>query len=172
MTAQLLRLAAYGVCLQGDRMLLARYVSPDGSQRHWTLPGGQVEHAEDPYHAVAREVAEETGYQVEVERLLGVGSRTRQVDWIPGGAELHSVGVFYRVQVTGGRLRHEVDGSTDLAQWIPVAQVPRLERAVIIDIALRLERAQPPDGHVAPVRVNGLLRTAQDPFTNAGQPRR
>lgn len=158
MTAQRLRLAAYGLCLQEDRVLLARYVSPDGSRRHWTLPGGQVEHAEDPYHAVVREVGEETGYQVEVERLLGVDSRTRHVDWIPGGAELHSVGVFYRVRVSGGRLRHEVDGSTDLADWVPVAQVPRLERAAIIDIALRLEHAQPPDGHVTPVPVSGLLR--------------
>lgn len=158
MTAHQLRLAAYGVIIQEDRMLLARYVSPDGSQRHWTLPGGKVEHTEDPYDAVVREVAEETGYEVEVERLLGVDSRTRQVDWIPGGAELHSVGVFYRVRVVGGWLRHEVDGSTDLAAWVPVTQVPELERAVIIDVALRLDRARPPDGHMAPTPVEGLLR--------------
>jgi 8-oxo-dGTP pyrophosphatase MutT (NUDIX family) len=81
MTPQRLRLAAYAVCLRQDRLLLARYVSPDGAQRHWTLPGGKVEHAEDPYDAVVREVAEETGYQVEVERLLGVDSRPRHADW-------------------------------------------------------------------------------------------
>ncbi len=158
MTAQRLRLAAYGICLREDRILLARYVSPDGSQRHWTLPGGKVEHTEDPYHAVIREVTEEIGYQGEVERLLGVDSRTRHVDWIPGGAELHSMGVFYRIRVTGGQLRHEADGSTDLADWIPVVQVSRLERAVIIDIALKLEHSLPPDGHVEPVPVSGLLR--------------
>ncbi|GAA1401446.1 NUDIX domain-containing protein [Catellatospora coxensis] len=158
MTAHRLRLAAYGVILREDRMLLARYVSPDGSQRHWTLPGGKVEHAEDPYDAVVREVAEETGYRVAVERLLGVDSRARHVDWVPGGAELHSVGVFYRARIIGGRMRHEVDGSTDLAEWVPVAQIPELERAVIIDVALRLERAQPADGHVPPVPVGGLLR--------------
>lgn len=127
MSAQRLKVAAYGVCLRDGRMLLARYVSPDGANRHWTLPGGKVEHAEDPYDAVVREVREETGYRVAVERLLGVDSRSRQVDWgIPGGAELHSVGVYYRVRVTDGELRHEIGGSTDLAGWIPVADVPGL----------------------------------------------
>jgi len=36
--------------------------------------GGKVEHAEDPFDAVIREVAEETGFEA-VERLLGVDSR-------------------------------------------------------------------------------------------------
>jgi ADP-ribose pyrophosphatase YjhB (NUDIX family) len=159
MTPQRLRLAAYAVCLRQDRLLLARYVSPDRAQRHWTLPGGKVEHAEDPYDAVVREVAEETGYQVEVERLLGVDSRPRHVYWGgPGGTELHSVGVFYRVRVTGGQLRNETGGSTDLADWIPVASVAGLERAVIIDVALELERTLPPGGHAEAVPVSGLLR--------------
>jgi len=159
MTAQRLRVAAYAVCLREDRILLTRYVSPDGAQRHWTMPGGKVEHAEDPYDAVVREVAEETGYEVEVERLLGVDSRTLRVDWgIPGGASLHSMGVFYRVRVTGGELRNEVGGSTDLADWIPMKEVPGMERAVVVDIALKLERALPLTGHVEPVPIGGLLR--------------
>jgi hypothetical protein len=37
------------------------------------------------------------------------------------------------VRITGRQLRHEIGGSTDLAAWIPVTQVPQLERAVIID---------------------------------------
>jgi ADP-ribose pyrophosphatase YjhB (NUDIX family) len=58
MTAQHLRVATYGLCLQDERVLLARYVSPDSAVRQWTLPGGRVEHGEDPYDAVVREVAE------------------------------------------------------------------------------------------------------------------
>ncbi|HCT75772.1 MAG TPA: NUDIX hydrolase [Micromonosporaceae bacterium] len=156
---QRLKVGAYAVCLREDQILLAHYVSPHGSQRHWTLPGGKVEHGEDPFDAVVREVAEETGYQVEVERLLGVDSRTQHVDWgIPGGAELHSIGIFYRVRVVGGELRNEIRGSTDLADWIAIAEVPGLERACIIDIAIELERFLPLSGHTNPVPVNGLLR--------------
>lgn len=83
MTARGLRLAAYAVCRRQDRVLLARWVSADGARRHWTLPAGGVEHGEDPSDAVVREVAEETGYRVRVERLLGVDSRTF---WVTGSS--------------------------------------------------------------------------------------
>lgn len=159
MTAQLLRLAAYGVCIVDDRMLLARYVSPDATQRYWTMPGGKVEHAEDPYHAVVREIAEETGYIVEVEHLLGVDSRAWHVAWAgPSGGEMHSVGVFYSVGIKGGELRNETGGSTDLAAWIPIANIGQLERTVIIDIAVKMYHTRPATGHVDPVAVGGLLR--------------
>ncbi|MEW2379134.1 NUDIX hydrolase [Micromonospora sp. NPDC047812] len=159
MVAQRLRVAAYGVCLRDGHLLLARYVSPDGSQRHWTLPGGKVEHAEDPFDAVVREVAEETGYEVQVERLLGVDSRVRRVEWGgPDGAELHSVGVFYEVGVTGGELRDETGGSTDLARWIPMTRVSALDRSVVIDVGLELHRRMPLTGHVEPIEVTGPLR--------------
>ncbi|WP_199729613.1 NUDIX domain-containing protein [Micromonospora sp. M71_S20] len=63
------RLAAYAVCIEEGRVLLARYVAPTGDT-NWTLSGGKVEHAEDPFDAVVREVAEETGCVSVVERLL------------------------------------------------------------------------------------------------------
>jgi ADP-ribose pyrophosphatase YjhB (NUDIX family) len=94
MTAQQLRVAAYGLCLQDECVLLARYVSADCTMRHWTLPGGRVEHGEDPYDTVVREVAEETGYQVRVEQLLGVDSRTRRVEW-DAGATFQAIGTAY-----------------------------------------------------------------------------
>jgi 8-oxo-dGTP diphosphatase len=130
MNERRLRLAAYAVCVRGSRMLLAHYVSWDGSMRHWTLPGGGVEHGEDPRTAVVREVAEETGYEFAVERLLGVDSRA-----FVGitGADMHAVGVFYRGRVVGGELRDEVGGSTDQARWIPLADVPGLVREPMVE---------------------------------------
>lgn len=141
------------------RLLLARYVDPSTGDTWWTLPGGKLHHGEDPLAAVRREVREESGYDASVLRLLGIGSRTNRVDWgIPGGAELHSIGVLYEVAVLRGELTHEQAGSTDRASWVPGVDVAGLERAVIVDIGLDLLRRRPDNGHPHPVPVVGRLR--------------
>ncbi len=120
------RLAAYAVCIEGGRVLLARHVPPKGEST-WTLPGGRVEHAEDPFDAVIREVAEETGCDAVVERLLGVDSRIIPAAerTLPGGPEHQNVGIFYRVRITGGRLRPEPNGEIAESVWTPIPDVRR-----------------------------------------------
>lgn len=135
------RLAAYVLCMREDEILLARWVGPDRAR--WILPGGGVEFGEDPYDAAIREVAEETGYQVEIERLLGIHSIL--FDGERGDAK-HGVRVVYEGRVVGGRLRNEVDGSTDLAAWVPLDRVAGLDRVSLVDVALDLYRTRPPDG--------------------------
>ncbi|GAA2246589.1 hypothetical protein GCM10010145_12090 [Streptomyces ruber] len=154
-----LRLAAYAVCVEDGRVLLAHYV-PARGRSNWTLPGGRVEHAEDPSDAVLREIAEETGYDAVVERLLGVDSRVVPAAerTVPGRPELHNVGVFYQVRITGGRLRPEPDGTIAESVWTPVPDVTRLRRSSLVDIGLTLARTRPPTGHVAPVPVGGLIQ--------------
>ncbi|MET8828100.1 NUDIX domain-containing protein [Streptomyces sp. NPDC004610] len=153
------RLAAYAVCIEGGSVLLARHVPPMGEST-WTLPGGRVEHAEDPYDAVIREVAEETGCDAVVERLLGVDSRVIPAAEraVPGGPEHQNVGVFYQVRITGGQLRPEPDGEISESVWTPLSEVARLRRSSLVDIGLTMARSLPLTGHVAPVPVGGLIQ--------------
>ena len=149
------RLAAYAVCLrpgsgEGDEILLARWGSRDRTDRHWTLPGGKVEHGEDPIDGVVREVKEETGYDVEVEALLGVDSRQPR-------PEHHNIGVYYLVRIVGGELRHETDGSTDLAEWVRQDEVAKRSRSGLVDIGRELARQRPATGHVDPIPIAGLI---------------
>jgi 8-oxo-dGTP diphosphatase len=148
---QTLRVAAYGICVRDAALLLARWVAQDGTDRHWTLPGGQVDHGEDPYDTVVREVAEETGYDVEVDRLLGIDSRSPRPSH-------HNIGIFYRVRIVGGDLRNETDGSTDLAEWVSWDDVDLRARSSLVDIGRNLARSEPLTGHVEPIVVEGLLR--------------
>ncbi len=149
------RLAAYAVCLDNERVLLAHHVSGN-----WTLPGGRVEHAEDPFDAVIREVAEETGCAAVVERLLGVDSRLIPAAEraVPGGPEHQNLGIFYRVRITAGQLRPEPNGDTLESVWTPIGDVTGLRRSSLVDIGLALARTEPPTGHVDPVPVGGLIQ--------------
>ena len=151
------RLAAYAVCIEAGRVLLARHVSPEG-ESVWTLPGGRVEHAEDPFDAVIREVAEETGCDAVVERLLGVDSRVIPASDAYEGVEHQNVGIFYRVRITGGRLRPEPNGEIAESVWTPVPDVACLRRSSLVDVGLAMARTAPATGHVAPVRVGGLIQ--------------
>ncbi|KHD78240.1 NUDIX hydrolase [Actinoplanes utahensis] len=151
------RLAAYAVCVDGERVLLARFVAADGDI-DWTLPGGRVEHGEDPFDAVIREIAEETGYDAVVDRLLGVDSRVIPAAESRAGVDHQNVGIFYRVRITGGTPRPEPNGETAGSAWIPVPEVAGLRRASLVDVGLALARDLPETGHTAPVPVGGLLR--------------
>ncbi len=149
------RLAAYAVCVQDGRVLLAHHVSGN-----WTLPGGRVEHGEDPFDAVVREVAEETGCVGVVERLLGVDSRVIPAAErnSPGDGPHQNVGIFYRVRLTGGRLRPEPNGDTSASLWTPLTEVTRLRRSSLVDVGLALAEGLPATGHVPPVPVGDLVQ--------------
>lgn len=133
-----MRVAAYAVILDEDRrVLLARWT--EGRRVSWTMPGGGLEPGEDPEAAARREVREETGYKVVVEELLGIHSRViparRRVT--PGATDpLHTLRIVYRARITGGRLRFEKSGSTDMAAWYSLDEVAGLQRVRLVDIAL------------------------------------
>jgi 8-oxo-dGTP pyrophosphatase MutT (NUDIX family) len=118
------RVAVYGICRDGtgdtDRVLLVRaapYLTVAGS---WFLPGGGIDHGEDPVAALRREFAEETGLAVVVGDLLGVLS---DVIELPDGSSLHTVRIVHAIPAFEGRLRDEAVGSTDAARWFPASSV-------------------------------------------------
>ena len=110
------RVAAYAICLDDDGRILLCHIAPSvRPDEIWTLPGGGLEFGEAPAAAVVRELAEESGYAGEVMALTDVSDRlfTDPDD----GARLHAIRIVYRVRITGGQLRDEVDGSTDTCAW-------------------------------------------------------
>ncbi|MCB8905295.1 MULTISPECIES: NUDIX hydrolase [unclassified Streptomyces] len=141
-----LRVAAYAVCVRDGQMLLARWVAGDGTKR-WTLPGGGMDHGEEPVDTVVREVEEETGYLTEPTALLGIDSiRRGRLRRLGGPGDFQGLGIIYEARITGGALRNETDGSTDLAAWHPLEAVPELARVGLVDIGLDLWRERPPVG--------------------------
>lgn len=117
MSADRVRVAAYAVCRDADGRVLLCHLAPSvGAGDFWTLPGGGLDFGEPPAAAVIRELAEETGYDGVVERLLDVGDRLFADPDGPG--RLHAIRIVYAVRITGGALRDEPDGSTDTCRWL------------------------------------------------------
>jgi 8-oxo-dGTP diphosphatase len=65
-------LVAAAVVLRGGRVLLTQRKKGTHLAGAWEFPGGKVEPDEDPKHAVARELREELGVEVDVGDILEV----------------------------------------------------------------------------------------------------
>ncbi|MGW7466403.1 NUDIX hydrolase [Streptomyces xantholiticus] len=144
-----LRVAAYAVCIRDGQILLVRWVAREGTKK-WTLPGGGMDHGEDPLDTVVREVEEETGHTSEMTALLGLDSvRRRYPRRLGAFADFQGLRIVYEGRITGGELRSETNGSTDLAAWHPLAAVPALDRVELVDVGLELWRSRPTLGRAA-----------------------
>lgn len=132
-----IRVAAYGVITEGDRILLAHW--NEGGRSGWTLPGGGIDPGEDPADALVREIAEETGYAAEGGELLGIDSKIIPAEhrFVPDAGPLHALRIVYRARVVGGTLTNERDGTTDEAAWFSLSAIPN-RRVELVDIALRM----------------------------------
>lgn len=122
------RPACYAWIERDGQVLLTFFETSGVAGRYasgWTLPGGGMDLGETPEQTVVREVAEETGYAVRPDGLLGVRNH-----WIEPGRRmseadrpLHALQMVWRAQITSGELVVEVDGSTTDARWFDIGEV-------------------------------------------------
>lgn len=146
------RLAAYAVIVDGDRILLSWWNGEGHGRPAWSLPGGGVDLPETPAQGAVREVLEETGLEVELTGLLAVDSfvlapSERVLD---SDRWCRSLRILFTARVIGGTLGTlEVGGSTDYAEWVPIASVPDVPHVGIVEVGLGawLDR-RPGTGHV------------------------
>jgi len=121
------RVGAYAVILRDDRILLSRLSPVVTSEELWTLPGGGLDHGEDPRDAVIREIHEETGLTAEVGETARVYSAHLPSAWRDGRRiDAHALRIVYDGWVpVDAPEPHvvEVDGSTAEAAWHPVRDV-------------------------------------------------
>lgn len=121
------RVAAYAVIVRDGSILLSRLAARVTKEELWTLPGGGLDHGEDPRDAVVREVYEETGLRAVVgddarlysAHLPGVWRDGRRVD-------AHALRIVYVGSVPADSPEPhvvEVDGSTVEAAWHPLEGV-------------------------------------------------
>jgi 8-oxo-dGTP diphosphatase len=84
---------------------------------HWTLPGGVLELGESLVDGVKREIAEETGLEVEPIELVELLDRIHREG---EKVRYHYVIADYLCRVTGGQLRAASDA--DAVRWVERAE--------------------------------------------------
>lgn len=135
-----LRVAAYALITDdAGRLLLPHWHQGPGG---WTLPGGGIDPGEDPADGVLREVREETGFEAEIEELLGIDNMIipgdRRLSAEKQGVPMQALRIVYRARITGGELTVEQGGSTDDVAWFSQEEIEGLKRVSLVDVGRRL----------------------------------
>lgn len=126
------RLGAYAVLRREhggrEQILLAELSTRTAAAGAWTLPGGGVDHGEDPWEAVVREAWEETGLRITPTGVRTVThSRWRGVGDDGAPTDRHSVQIVFDADIDPADLDREprvmeADSSTSQSRWIDVEE--------------------------------------------------
>jgi ADP-ribose pyrophosphatase YjhB (NUDIX family) len=96
----------------------------------WAPPSGVVQLGETPAETLVREVLEETGLHVEVERLIGLYTG-RDFEWTyPNGDQAQIVSAFFACRATGGQLTPDHAEFVSLGYYAPGHLPPLMPRYV------------------------------------------
>ena len=127
---------------EGRVVLVKRRFEPLAGQ--WSIPGGAVETGERLEACLIREMAEETGFVVEVGPVVEVLDRITHDD--SGRVLYHFVLIDYLCWPVGGELRAGSDvAEAVLAEPSELAQFQLTEKALsVIERALEMARDMPP----------------------------
>ena len=113
-------IGAYGVIIHEEEIALVKK-SRGAYKGKLDLPGGRIEHEEDPIKALKREVSEEAGVTLKGIKILDAYSKN--VVWLVDDntiEDLQQIGIIYTCDAKTLILKHSPDKDSDGADWYPI----------------------------------------------------
>jgi ADP-ribose pyrophosphatase YjhB (NUDIX family) len=108
---------AVAVCIveQDNILLIRRKINP--MQGLWAMPAGFMDYDEAPEEAARREALEETGLEVQIDRLLDIFHT-------PNDGGLANIVIVYRASINGGTMAANDDA--EAVAWFDRENVPEV----------------------------------------------
>lgn len=122
-----------GAIFREDKILLASELMDEG---RWTLPGGWADINDTPSEAVLREVAEETGYEVSLVKLIAVLDREKQGN--PPSLPFHVYKHFFLCEITGGTPKPDHEHEIGEVGFFDLDNLPELSLSRTLESQVRL----------------------------------
>ncbi|AVF65833.1 NUDIX domain-containing protein [Vibrio alginolyticus] len=117
-----------GIILNENKELLLQQKS-DGT---WSLPAGMIEPQESSVEALTREVREETGLDVKVDRLLGVFGGEGFGFTYPNGVQVEYTVIMFKCVVESSS-QSVIDDEAVSLKWFSKGNMPRFELPYPLD---------------------------------------
>lgn len=128
------RASAYALAVNNGHILLTQLADYCTNAGHWTLPGGGIDHGEQPEQTVHREALEETGLpasNLELFHARTFSEHTKRGEFL-------AVQIVYRATIEGDPTVQEQGGSTADVAWVPLADVAALPTVSLVDAVVAL----------------------------------
>lgn len=122
------RLGSAVIILKDGKILLGRR-NKQNANGLWVIPGGGVEFGETLMDAAMREAREETGLEIEIEKLVC------HKEIIAVDADYHSVIFFYLARPVAGRLTPGGDLSD--VKFFTIDEIKNLEKVQSVELVLK-----------------------------------
>ncbi|MEC0304238.1 NUDIX domain-containing protein [Terribacillus saccharophilus] len=106
---------AVSAVIRNEQQILLQQRSDNGK---WALPGGNVDCGESVLEAIKREIREETGLEIIVDRISGVYSDPNHIIAYTDGEIRQQFSICFAAESTGGLL-HKSDESLAVS-WVHI----------------------------------------------------
>ncbi|WP_162054802.1 NUDIX domain-containing protein [Pontibacter pamirensis] len=135
------RVRVCGICIHNDKLLLVRHGGTVDNRDFWAPPGGGLQYAETMQSCLKREIQEETGLEVQVERFLFVNEFLQP--------PLHAIEFFFEAKISGGTLGTGSDPEAaageqliEQVQWLTLKElqaIPYNDKHRVLQLLLSLD---------------------------------